>query len=157
MTLFGFFCALLFLTYRLGSFLTYPFLLRWKTRASCGRKSAQKNAKLRNRSLFFFFFLCLHINRTSRVRGGGGGCVVLARFSFRLILSSLFLSLSLGSLYIFPLSRRRRRGVLSPHTTPIFKEEVFVLSVTTTQHIYYTTTRKEREREREREREKEKK
>ena len=154
MTLFGFFCALLFLTYRLGSFLTKPLsfavenesVLRSKKRLK--KTQSSETARKKVVSLFFFFFLCLHINRTSRVRGGGG-CVVLAKFSFRLIISSLFLSLSLGSLYIFPLSRRRRRGVLSPHTTPICKEEVFVLSVTTTQHIYYTTTRKERERERE--------
>lgn len=59
-TLFAFFCALRFFNL---SIVTYPSVLRWKTRASCGRKALKKlealeNARKKRRS-FFFFFLSL--------------------------------------------------------------------------------------------------
>ena len=80
-TLFAFFlCAFVF-DLSLGSFLTYPSVLRWKTRASCGRKALKKLEALENARKgvpFFSFFLSLDCS----LRDVTAAVFVVLAFSF---------------------------------------------------------------------------
>ena len=105
-----FLCAFVF-DLSLGSFLTYPSILRWKTRASCGRKALKKTealteARKRSKSFLFSFF----VSSIASIASCDGGCVVLV-FSFRLNslsrLSLNFSSLSKESRSSFPTHNHR--------------------------------------------------
>ena len=154
-TLFGFFCALLFLTYRLGSFLTYPFILRWKTRASCGRKSAKKNSKLRNRSkkVFSFLFLFFVSSHQSHFARAGGRRLRCPREVFLSPNNKLSFSLSLSALFTFFLSREGGVEEFFPHTQPPFLKKRCLFSLWQQHNTFITQQRAKREREREREKE----
>ena len=115
-TLFAFFCALRFFNL---SIVTYPSVLRWKTRASCGRKALKKLEalfKTLEKEFLFSFFVPL----CSLVRADGG-CVCPRVFrSLSLSLSRLslnFSSLSKASSRTFPTQNHhflQKRCLFSP-------------------------------------------
>ena len=106
-TLFAFFCALRFFNL---SIVTYPSVLRWKTRASCGRKALKKLEALfktlEKEFLFFLFFVPL----CSLVRDVTAAVFVLA---FSVLRTS-----SLSALVKFFLSLEGVSKEDLPHTEP---------------------------------------
>ena len=137
-TLFAFFCALRFFNLSID----LPLCFAVENESVLRSKSAQKTRSSRKRSkkkafLFFLFFVPRLFASCC-----DGGCVCPRVFRSPN-------ELSLSALVKFFLSLEGVSKEDLPHTrTTAITEEVFVLSVTTTRHVYYTH-RAKREREKE--------